>query len=292
MPATKLRIHRPTSKTRKLTRPRTRASPSPRTIQKGKAINVLTYNISWESMTGRKPNWELCSNNTDPNHPRHNSVCVSNVARVFEDNPADFVLLQEADSHEHLIQQSPRLAGMRFEFHESSRDKMITFWDKKYKHVHIVRGEFEPGRPWMAILYSNGWCVVNVHFGHYSRKDEIAQLNQLIQKIKKEFSHQANQPNHTNQPNLSKMTRLIIGGDFNYDIKLLGQSGMLTLDTSIEFHYHPRNLLTCCINRRVQNDHVIDTGGPLLDIKIPRVAHMASDHKPILATLACSSLAP
>lgn len=222
-------------------------------------------------MSGKKPDWALCSNNTNPKHPRHHSVCVSNVASVLENNNADFILLQEAENYNHLIQQSPRLTKMEYEMHESSKDKMITFWNNKYKLNKVIRGEFEPGRPWMATLYSNGLCIINVHFGHYKKEQEIHYMNQLIKKIKKAFSDNG-------------IRRIVIGGDFNYDIKKLGHEGTLVLD-NVRFHYHPKNLLTCCINRRVQNDHVIDTQAPLLDIKIPKVAHMASDHKPILATL-------
>jgi endonuclease/exonuclease/phosphatase family metal-dependent hydrolase len=274
------------SKTRKLSRKkqitnsksgRQQHKQTRKSLQKAhKSINVIAYNVSWESMTGKKPEWALCSNSTDPTHPRHHSVCVGNVATVLEDNPADFILLQEADGHNNLIKESSRLSKMEYEFHESSKDKMITFWNKKYTMKKIIRDEFEPGRPWMAILYTNGWCVVNVHFGHYFRYQEINKLNQLIKKIKKEFGGKV--------PGQNEYNRIIIGGDFNYDIKQLGRDGKIVIDGVI-FHYHPKNLLTCCINRRVQNDHVIDTHSPLLDIKIPAVAYMASDHKPVLATL-------
>lgn len=233
-----------------------------------KSIKIIAYNISWESMTGKRPKWSLCSNSTDLNHPRHHSVCLGNVASVLENNQSDFILLQEAENWHHLINQSHRLAQMKFEMHESTNDKIIIFWNPIYTLKQIIRSEFEPGRPWLAILYTNDWCVVNVHFGHYSRTEEFNKLNKLVKEIKQKMDFK----------------RLIIGGDFNYDIKKLDSSGKLILE-DVAFHYHPKNLLTCCINRRVQNDHVIDTQAPLLDIKIPRVAYMASDHKPILATL-------
>ena len=268
--------HKKTSKI--ITKALTNAINKSKNKSINKSINVIAYNLSWESMTGSKPDWALCSNNTNPTNPRHNSVCVGNVATVLEDNPADFILLQEAENYDHLIEQSYRLSKMEYEFHESSKDKMITFWNKKYKMKKIIRNEFEPGRPWMAILYTNGWCVVNVHFGHYSKKQEINKLNQLIKKIKTEFNG--------NIPGQDTYNRIIIGGDFNYDIKKLGYDGKMNID-GIRFHYHPKNLLTCCIKRRVQNDHIIDTYTQLLDIKIPYVAYMASDHKPILATLKC-----
>jgi endonuclease/exonuclease/phosphatase family metal-dependent hydrolase len=239
-----------------------------------KPIKIISYNLSWESMTGKEPNWVLCSNNTDPLNPRHNSVCVSNIATVLEDNLADFILLQEADNYNNLLEESHRLKQMGYEFHESDMDKMVTFWNKKYKPVKIIRDEFEKGRPWMAILYTNGWCVVNVHFGHYTREEEIMKLNQLVRKIKKEV----------NKSQSGGYKRIIIGGDFNHNIKKLGQDGKMLLDDVI-FYYHPKHILTCCINRNVHYDHVIDTQSPLLDITIPPVAYMASDHKPILATL-------
>jgi endonuclease/exonuclease/phosphatase family metal-dependent hydrolase len=271
------------SKTRKSSKQHQRKTTLKISIHKSstKPIKIIAYNVSWESMTGSKQEWALCSNNTDLSHPRHNSVCIGNVATVLEDNPADFILLQEAEGYNNIIKQSSRLSKMEYEFHESSDDKMITFWNKKYRMKKIIRDEFEPGRPWMAILYTNGWCVVNVHFGHYSKEQEIHKLNQLIRKIKKEFSGNSSEHNAYKR---FEYTRLIIGGDFNYDIKRLGRDGKMNLE-GIRFHYHPKNLLTCCINRRVQNDHVIDTYAPLLDIKIPHVAYMASDHKPVLATL-------
>ena len=144
-------------------------------------INIIAYNISWESMTGKKPEWALCSNNTNLRHPRHNSICVRNIATVLENNPANFILLQEAENYNDLIKQAPCLAKMNYEQHESGKDKMITFWNTKYEPLKIIRDEFENGRPWMAILYTNGWCIVNVHFGHYSREQEIYKLKQLIE---------------------------------------------------------------------------------------------------------------
>ena len=163
----------------------------------------------------------------------------------IENTPSDFVLLQECDNYQSLTKLSPRLKLMNYEYHISGEDKMITFWNKKYKAARVHSGEFEQGRPWMAILFTNGWCVVNVHFGHYSREEEIHHLDKLIRKIKNKFA-------------TSGYNRLIVGGDFNYDIKRLGRDGILNLD-DVAFYYHPRNLLTCCINRRVQNDHVIDS---------------------------------
>ncbi len=86
------------------------------------------------------------------------------------------------------------------------------------------------------------------------------------------------------------LKRIIISGDFNYDIKEFGtkefgnNKNEIKLNNKI-FYYNSKNILTCCINRRRHNDHVIDTAGIPLDIYIPEVHYMASDHKPIIALL-------
>ena len=109
-------------------------------------IKIFSYNISWESMSGKIPNWELCNIQEDKykNHPRHYSVCNNNISKVIENNPSDFVLLQEATDYEKLLKQSPRLQKMKFIKHNSDLDVIITFWNsKKYKLLHILPGAFE-----------------------------------------------------------------------------------------------------------------------------------------------------
>ena len=39
-----------------------------------KIITILSYNISWESMTGKVSDWKLCSNNVDKNNSKHFSL--------------------------------------------------------------------------------------------------------------------------------------------------------------------------------------------------------------------------
>ena len=50
------------------------------------ALNILSYNISWESMSGAVKSWSLCNNNTNKSNSRHSSVCVNNIASVFDNN--------------------------------------------------------------------------------------------------------------------------------------------------------------------------------------------------------------
>jgi hypothetical protein len=257
-------------------------------------IKIFSYNISWESMSGKIPTWELCNVKDDKlkNHPRHYSVCNNNISGVIENNASDFVLLQEATDYEKLLKQSSRLQKMKFIKHNSDLDVIITFWNsKKYKLLHILPGAFEKNRPWLATYFNNGLVVINVHFGHYSNEKEQYHLNNIISKIYDNINiinnNGHNKHNRSTGSNGSKkvkyeIKRIIIGGDFNFDIKTMGNQ--LKINNTI-FYYHPKHILTCCIRRNKHYDHVIDTKSQPLDIIIPKVEYMASDHKPILVTL-------
>lgn len=250
--------------------------------KKQEKIKVLTYNISWESMTGAKDTWMLCSNKDDPEHPRHHSKCVGNIGDVIEENPVDFICLQEAANFKSLIKHSLNLAKMSYYQHNSGLDDMVTFWDsKKYKLVKTKKGEFEEGRPYLATYFKSGLCVINVHFGHYTDAGEIKHLARMISELKlKDYIEEGN--------------RVIIAGDFNNNIKNLavdvaggiGNGKKLCLDLEdVKFWVNSRHLLTCCLKRRKHNDHVIDSLAEPSKVFIPDVHFMASDHKPVIAEL-------
>ena len=262
------------------------------TTNKRKHISILSYNISWESMTGSDKNWDLCNNNTDINNPKHNSICVSNISNVINENPADFITLQEATDYKQLIKQCPKLSKMLYQTHISGLDCLATFWNSKYKCIKTITGEFEKGRPWMAILFSNKICLINVHLGHYNGNTVYNKLQTLIITVKQTINNMFNNTNTFNNTinntfNNNTQTRFIISGDFNYDIKKFSSNTLpntIKLD-NIDFYYHQKHILTCCINRITHYDHVIDTYNKPLDIHIPNVKYLASDHKPILVKL-------
>jgi len=260
------------------------------------SISVLSYNISWESMSGKDKDWALCSNNKNPKNPRHVSICVSNIGKVINENSTDFITLQEATDYKKLLQECPKLNKMQYKVHNSGLDVIVTFWNRKYKIIGSVEGEFEKGRPWMATIFSNGICLVNVHFGHYDSKEEYSKMENMMiiinAKIKTINARQINarqnnarQSNDENKENIIQCNRYIISGDFNYDIKdLAGGKGIIILD-NIKFYHHHKHILTCCISRRRHYDHVIDSYKTPKDIIIPDVEYMASDHKPIIGLL-------
>ena len=259
------------------------------------SLSILSYNISWESMSGSVSKWALCNNNTNTNNLRHSSVCVNNISSVFDSgNELDFITLQEATDYNKLIKESDRLKQMKFEVHKSALDTIVTFWDSnKFNLKQKILGEFENGRPWMAIMFnyvrksnnhsniSYDLCLINVHMGHYDKDEEFKKLEKMMLDIN--TKNKKNLKNNNNTNIIAK--RYIISGDFNYDIKEFGNGNgngnNFTLNNT-KFYFNPKHILTCCINRRKHNDHVIDSLEQPLDIIIPKVSYMASDHKPIM----------
>jgi endonuclease/exonuclease/phosphatase family metal-dependent hydrolase len=236
-------------------------------------------------MSGSVKSWGLCSNNTNPNSPKHNSVCVGNISEVFDqDLDLDFVTLQESTDFKKLIELSPQLKQMKYEVHSSGLDVMTTFWKSKYKLLYTIKGEFEKGRPWMATVFDNGYdsiiCLINVHFGHYNTNEQYRKMENMLFTIKEEIRKKEDKDS-----NKYKEKRYIISGDFNYNIKDLGDSNKIIRINGNKFYYHPKHILTCCIKRRKHNDHIIDSMARPIDISIPKVNYMASDHKPIFVEL-------
>ena len=256
------------------------------------SLNILSYNISWESMSGNIKKWALCNNNTDINNPKHYSVCVNNISNVFDDdhydNHLDFITLQEATDYKKLIKESSKLKTMKYEIHKSGLDVLVTFWNNSmYKLKYKILGEFEEGRPWMATIFKNkkqtsntnnnsntsDLCLVNVHMGHYSKEEEFQLMDNMMIEIKKGIEKKEKKESNM---------RYIISGDFNYDIKKFGDSRNSFKLNDTKFYFNSKHILTCCINRNRHNDHVIDSLKSPINISIPKVDYMASDHKPIL----------
>jgi hypothetical protein len=244
-------------------------------LQLSNSIKILSYNISWESMSGAVKSWGLCSNNTNPNNPKHNSVCVGNIVEAFEQD-LDFITLQESTDFKKLIELSSQLKKMKYEVHNSSLDVITTLWKPKYKLLYTIKGEFEKGRPWMATVFKGGICLINVHFGHYDDTEEYRKMKNMLFTIKEEIRKKGYS---------KEVKRYIISGDFNYNIKDFGDSNKIIRINGTKFYYHPKHILTCCIKRRKHNDHIIDSMARPIDISIPKVNYMASDHKPILVEL-------
>lgn len=106
-------------------------------------IRIFSYNVSWESLSGAKSGWELCNNAVDPKHPRHHTVCTGNICQAIEENPSDFITLQEAGEYQKLIDQSPRMAKMLYKACKSGKEVIITFWNGNGNYWIILVGNLK-----------------------------------------------------------------------------------------------------------------------------------------------------
>lgn len=238
--------------------------------KKNDKISILTYNISWESMSGNDNNWVLCSNSDDINNKKHFSKCVNNISKVINNNITDIITLQEASDYHKLLALCPNLCKMKNYKFKSGKEIIITFWNNKFIKSKIIKGEFEIGRPWLAIIFTNYLCIINVHFGHYNKKLIIHHINTLLRQIQLKCKY------------YDKL-RIIISGDFNHNIKKISINNELHFNNKL-FYINKKHLLTCCINRTQHYDHIIDTKN-IPNIYIPFANYMASDHKPLLGLL-------
>lgn len=265
--------------------PQVNATSAPSPQVKPTKIQVLTYNISWESMTG-KPGWGLCPANGPPD------LCQLNVANVINNSaPLDLVALQEATNWDKIVALSPELQKMSYAKALTGKAEVISFWNKqKFKengskrissNFNELRREFINSakintnlsnnnygdRPFMILFFDNQKTIfVNAHFSH----DDQPELIKLL-----EYKYFNSYPDY----------RVIIAADFNTNFnKLL---------TPYQRKYTVGNTSknTCCDQTRGQNthfrpyDHVLADRVTQIDTYIPPVTYPASDHLPLVATV-------
>ena len=249
-----------------------------------KDLKVLTYNISWESMTGKR-GWPL--------GPKE--LCQQNVANVINNNgPYDFVGLQEASNWDKVRDFSPVLLNMKRAAIKIQPNKekveyveLVSFWNPQYKENSDKRiyGDFRSlarkaikdragfnfpgvdryggGRPYLILFFDDIKTVfINAHFPH---QDQQELLNLLIHT----YLHQY------------KNYLIIIAADcntnFNKNIMIDG----------IKFTVGNTSKNSCCLENGYTKayDHVIANNNNDIDTVIPPIISPASDHYPIIATI-------
>lgn len=229
-------------------------------------MKILTYNVSWKSMIG-SPGWKFCDNNSDVNNKKYYLKCVKNVAKVIDVNSQyDFVTLQEASNYLKIIDNSKYLQEMFYYVHKSGPETMVTFWDgNKYELNSVEAGEFAKGRPYLILTFNNNLTIINIHVEHQSYKLLIYKLEKLMKDLMWKYSQ-----DH----------RFIISGDFNNRLDpILKLNGMI-------FYNNFPDIKTCCEpNSKSSFDHTIDSYSPIIDVFVPEVNKLASDHLPVITTL-------
>lgn len=233
-------------------------------------MKLLTYNLSWESMTGQK-DWGIC-NSTDKNNKRYFMICINNIADIIDKRDNDIIALQEAANYKKLIESSNRLQQMDYHINSSGKEDMITFWNKKYKLNNFIDGEFENGRPYTILLFDE-FIIINVHMGHYNKNIVYNKLEHIINVLNIYLNN--------------KKKRVIIMGDFNFDLSKFGSKLKLK---NYSFNFDNNKIKTCCSstnenNYKINTDNILDTKSIPITHTIKYDNLLRSDHLPLFGLI-------
>ena len=84
----------------------------------------------------------------------------------------------------------------------------------------VVTGEFEEGRPWMAILFTNGLCIINVHMGHYDKEKQLKMMDKMMLEINKNMMHIQKTEKTKNKLDLNNINCVKMLVNFNIDYRI------------------------------------------------------------------------
>ncbi len=220
-------------------------------------MKILTYNISWQSMTGNS-GWKLC-NSVKKGNPKYYGVCQSNIVKVIDKISFDIIALQEATNFADLILLSSNLKKMKYVVYKDGYEELVIFYKPEMKVIDYRVGSFEPSRPYQIISFEK-FVFVNVHHGHYTETVMLSKMSKALE----DFAN----------------SRIIIAGDFNNQVNKISNLKI----ANRKFYANPRSIKTCCYPvHSYQTDHIIDTK----EIPVIKTVEtgMASDHKPIIALI-------
>lgn len=184
-------------------------------------IRVLSWNISWEAMTGKNFGTKC---GVSPNK------CLNNVSNFIKNNgliqPFDFIGLQEASKY-YDIRIKSGISSIMTEIHyKPGIEDAVLFYNNKYKLNNILpnvikgnlydktRGAFSNGRPFIIGFFENNLCVISLHAGH----NGMGNFDEIEDAMKKQFSTNYS-TDYNKIVNRLKTWDLIIMGDFNINLK-------------------------------------------------------------------------
>jgi len=151
-------------------------------------IKVLSWNVSWGSMTGNPAN---STASVISGHcgslPKINgsTPCLINVAKFIDQSSYDFVAIQEATKWDDILNNSSTLKKMGGYVHNQApppfKAEVATFYDKsKYNLLAVKCGNIltKSGRPYQILfLYGkkdcNFYIFINLHNDHHVTKDTL-----------------------------------------------------------------------------------------------------------------------
>lgn len=233
-------------------------------------INVLSWNVGWEMMTGRK-SWAVTAGctNSNPNE------CIKNVNKYLNSkSDLDLIAIQEASRYQHINLGHMNLIHFRA---DSETDMVIFYRESRFNLVEQLTGHTSNNdRPFLIAILEDKItkdtiCFINLHASHNANY-----LNEIKTNIEPKLNGKV-------------YDRIIIAGDHNHDIG----NGYNLYGTYI---YAPSiRPITCCSPNSTWNksfDHILDSySRPVVSVDntMKYNSNMkyspAGDHLPITSSL-------
>jgi len=241
---------------------------------------ILTYNVCWENMKGRRNKRGVIHNEgcLEPN------LCASNISEFIQNElPLDFILLQEAANIGTLLSTLPDV--YKIILYKSGLETILTIVNNSYKIIVSFGGEFERGRPFLCTFLSN-ICLINVHMGHKKKfRYDMKIIEHFL--LDRKYSYKQ-----------FESYRIIIGGDFNQELdseyEFMGKKIYKNTSTSsyglkTKHNSKPIEMLNNFIMKDI--DHIFDSDNNIVysinltPIDAKKRILPASDHVAIYAEL-------
>lgn len=286
---------------------------------------VLSYNISWEAMTGLIS--KMIKIKCQPEGSDSTTKCLSNIKKFIHteinSNNYDIIGLQEASNWRRMVTDDI-LKKYNYVASTVKNEDMITLYDKNKLTLDADLGASvvisymeDVGRPIMILFFNNSLCVINVHAGHHN---DILKISEHITKtvsgekikygeINPGYKTSDASSSVTEKPNYNfneikrklKTYNIIILGDMNYDMNSHIRKKTLfniNIDNEPRFLYTDVStpyVNTCCdetfglknIKHKYKNDHILASSKNIKFIQYDRIKipSPSSDHLPIGAMI-------
>lgn len=257
-------------------------------------IRILSYNVSWEAMEGKKSNTVIkkCSRAT----ANTATDCLQNVVKFIDNNkPYDFIGLQEASEFPDIYKKSQAMENMGYIYTRPELEHMVTLYNKEKYTLDTTDGYVlgymqNPGRPFIVSFFNNSICVINVHPEHTFPAD-LYQFDIYLLRALQNFKY-----NKQNIINKLKKYDIILLGDTNNDFSNINTLKLLTnpelgIPNGREF-YGINKTKSCCssnLNPTINTnmyavDQILSTI-PTITTKIIQTKETTSDHLPVIAII-------